>query len=59
MDANERLKQEQHEKLRALIQPLGDALAGQPADVEDDAEAAIWELADDLYAALSDFFDEI
>ena len=55
---NSRLRETQHEKLRALIQPLGDALAIEPADPEEDDEAEIWEGANDLYNSLTDFVNE-
>ena len=59
MKTDKELKKEQHGKLRALIQPLEDALENEPADVEETEEAEIWEQANDLYASLMDFFDKV
>ena len=56
--SNEDLRKEQHAKLRALIQPLGDALEVEPADSEIDEEGAIWDTVNDLYSYLTDFFKE-
>ena len=57
MKTDKELKKEQHEKLRAIIQPLEDALEIEPADAEETEEAEIWEQANDLYTSLIDFFD--
>lgn len=59
MSANSRQRKEQHEKLKALIQPLGEALEIEPADAERQDEAEIWEEVNDLYGSLTDFFDEL
>lgn len=58
MSKNERLRAEQHERLRALIQPIGEALEIEPADAEHDQEAEIWEQLNDLYNNMTDFFTE-
>ncbi len=59
MSTNSRFREAQREKLRALIQPIGDALEIEPADPEDTAEADIWEQVNDLYDSLTEFFDEL
>ena len=59
MRTNSRLREAQREKLRALIQPIGDALEIEPADPEDTAEADIWGQVNDLYDSLTEFFDEL
>lgn len=59
MKDNSAWEKEQHEKLRALIQPLADALEVQPADCEREDEEAAWEAVSDLYYILTELFDEI
>lgn len=59
MSTKARLREEQHEKLRALIQPLGNALRIEPAGVSRTDEAEIWDEANGLYQSLIAFFDEM
>ena len=57
--SNDECRKEQHAKLRALIEPLNNALSLEPADAEDGDEEIIWQMVNDLHDALSYFFDEI
>ena len=59
MSYNDECRNEQHNRLRALIQPLGDALEVQPLECEREDEEAAWEAASDLYAILTELFDEL
>ncbi|MBQ9551392.1 MAG: hypothetical protein IJU96_01365 [Clostridia bacterium] len=56
--SNDEWRKEQHEKLRALIAPLADALNIEPCEFEREDEEAAWEAASDLYAILSELFRE-
>lgn len=58
MDAEERLRREQHGKLRELRARLDDVLYHEPADSGSEAEDSIWELANLLKGTLDDFFEE-
>lgn len=57
MDIEERLKAEQHGKLKELQEKLGGVLDHEPADSEDENEGAIWRQANDLKSALDCFFE--
>lgn len=59
---NKKLRDEQMEKLRALIEPLSAAMAVAPEDQEPEEDViwdVIWVRANDLLAALEEFFDEL
>lgn len=55
---NERLKKEQMEKLRALIEPLSAAMQVAPVDKDDVVAGYIWSLAEELLGNLNAFFYE-
>lgn len=55
---DERLKEEQHSKLRELHAKLDEVLEHEPADSGSEAEDSIWELSNLLKETLDDFFEE-
>lgn len=55
---NKMFREDQTEKLRALIDPLSAALAVAPEEPEYE-ENEIWVKVDDLLASLEEFFDEL
>lgn len=57
MDTEERLKNEQHRKLKELQEKLDDVLGYEPADSGSEDEDAIWKWANSLKYMLDDFFD--
>ena len=58
---NKKLRDEQMEKLRALIGPLSEAMDAAPADpeTEDQNENVIWGMVNFLLASLQEFFDKL
>lgn len=59
MDAEERLRREQHRKLRELHALLDDVLYHEPADSGDEEEDDIWKQVNRLKSMLDDFFEEV
>lgn len=57
-DIEERLKVEQHQKLKALREALDDTLYHEPAESGDEEEDYIWKQANALKDALDGFFEE-
>ncbi|MDE7245541.1 MAG: hypothetical protein K2O18_16430 [Oscillospiraceae bacterium] len=57
MNIDERLKAEQHSKLRELRAKLDDVLYYEPADSGSEDEDGIWKQANTLKGMLDDFFE--
>ena len=57
MDIEERLKAEQHEKLKELQGKIDEVPEHEPAGCEDADELEIWKWANSLKYMLDDFFD--
>lgn len=52
----EKLKEDQHNKLRSLKEKLADVLDYEPADSDDSDEDEVWKQVNHLFELLEDFF---